>query len=74
MKLTIEKQNKEVNNKKNTLEYIARTTSPNNLSEGVNRISEILINRRKPAFKVGHGSSHIWISNMKNERIAIIEM
>lgn len=28
--------------------------------------------RYLPALKIGAGSSHLWISNMENERIAII--
>lgn len=63
--VTFEKRNKEVSKVKGTINYIANTA--HNKQEAVNRLSDIL-----SGVKLGWGGSHVWCSNLKNERLFII--
>lgn len=61
-----EKRNKDVYKVKSTIEYIAKTAQTK--EHAVNRLSEIL-----SSVKVGFGSSHVWCSDLENNRLFIIE-
>ena len=65
-RLVIEKRNKEVRLRMDTISYISR--SANTKQEAVNRLREILSDK----IQIGFGGSHVWMSNSKNERVAII--
>ena len=76
MKLVIEQPTAADNNIKTAYNSLFPTAScagfdPKNSNSQrqamVNKIAGYL-----PCFKVGSGSSHIWISNHKNERLAVI--
>ncbi len=66
-KVTFEKKDARVGKVKDTIQYIANSAPTK--QDAVNRLSDILSNE----LKIGYGGSHVWCSNIKNERLFIIE-
>lgn len=64
--VTFEKRNKEVFGKRDTVNYIARTS--NTKQEAVNRLCDIL----SSDILVGFGGSHVWAVDGTKNRLFII--
>lgn len=64
--LKIEKRNKEVAEKLDTINYIIKS-APTKV-KAFERLRDIL----SSDIKLGYGGSHIWCANQKNERLFII--
>jgi len=68
--LKIEKRNQHVSRVKGTIENIIKRNGANKQG-AFNDISDVI--GEPYGIKLGYGGSHIWASNMKNERLFIIE-
>jgi hypothetical protein len=64
--LTIEKRNKEVASKLDSINYIIKSAPTK--EKAFERLRDIL----SSDINLGYGGSHIWCANVKNERLFII--